>query len=236
MAIELPIVLANGLFADLPNTGIETGETFYTTDRKTFHIADGATSTYPAVPAVDLLTTLASVDGAADFLLIHDANAVGVKEKKITINAFRTALNIPTGSTDELVAVVDGGTSGYVWGTDGTDGILRAGSSMGYTKDAGNAFVTLNVADGGISTAKLADDAVTNAKIADDAVGTAQIADDAVTQANIAAGAVGATEIAAGAVGNTRLASTALDIDSTYLGGNGITTSLTITRIAGGTF
>ena len=44
-----------------------------------------------------------------------------------------------------------GGTSGYLWGTDGTDGVLRMNSSMEMTKDASNAFVTLAVGtvDGG---------------------------------------------------------------------------------------
>jgi hypothetical protein len=68
-----------------------------------------------------------------------------VKEKKITFDAFKTALNIPAASTDELVAVVSGGTAGYIWGTDGTDGVLRMNTSMSWTKDAGNGFVTLAV-------------------------------------------------------------------------------------------
>ena len=64
----------------------------------------------------------------------------------------KTALNIPAASTDEKVAVVSGGTSGYVWGTDGTDGVLRMNSSMSWSKDAGNGFVTLAVGtvDGGV--------------------------------------------------------------------------------------
>jgi hypothetical protein len=83
---------------------------------------------------------------------MHDASeAAAQKEKKITFDAFKTALNIPAGSSDEKVAVVSGGTSGYLWGTDGTNGVLRMGPSMSWAKDAGNAFVTLdvNVVDGG---------------------------------------------------------------------------------------
>ena len=54
-------------------------------------------------------------------------------------------------STDEKVAVVAGGTAGYLWGTDGTDGLIRMNTSMSWTKDAGNGFVTLavNIVDGG---------------------------------------------------------------------------------------
>jgi len=236
MAIEIPIVLQNGLHGDLPISGIEAGQIFWTTDRKTIAVGDSATSTFPAVPAVEDLTTLATVDGAADLLMIHDANGSGVKEKKITINAFRSALNIPTGSTDELVAVVDGGTSGYIWGTDGTDGIVRAGASLSYTKDVGNAFVTLNVLDGGITTAKLADDAVTTGKINDLAVTAGKLAALAVTAAKLANDAVTTAKINDGAVTNGKLAAGALNIDGSYLGGNGVTTPLTVTRISGGTF
>ena len=65
----------------------------------------------------------------------------------MTNNTFKTALNIPAGSSDEKVAVVSGGTSGYLWGTDGTNGILRMNVSMQMTKDASNGFVTLAVGD-----------------------------------------------------------------------------------------
>ena len=80
-------------------------------------------------------------------LVLHDADGVGQQEKKITFDAFKAALNIPAASTDEKVAVVSGGTSGYIWGTDGTNGVIRMNSSMSWTKDAGNAFVTLAVGD-----------------------------------------------------------------------------------------
>ena len=123
------------------------GEPLVTTDRGTLHIATDATTKLAVVPAIDDLTTLASINGAADLLLIHDADGTGQKEKKITFDAFKTALNIPAESTDEKVAVVAGGTSGFIWGTDGTDGVIRLNSSLSWTKDAGNAFVTLAVGD-----------------------------------------------------------------------------------------
>lgn len=141
------IQLKRGLKANLPTSGMLAGEVMVTTDRGTAHVATDPTTKLPIVPAIDDLTTLASVNGAADLLLIHDADGVGQKEKKITFDAFKTALNIPAASTDEKVAVVSGGTSGYIWGTDGTNGVLRLNSSMQWTKDAGNAFVTLAVGD-----------------------------------------------------------------------------------------
>ena len=146
------IQLRRGLKANLPTSGMLAGEAHITTDRGTLHVATDATTKIPVVPAIDDLTTLASVDGTADLLIIHDASATGQKEKKITFDSFKTALNIPIASTDEKVAVVSGGTSGYIWGTDGTDGVLRMNSSMSWSKDAANGFVTLAVGtvDGGV--------------------------------------------------------------------------------------
>jgi hypothetical protein len=144
--------LKRGLKANLPSTGMLAGEPLVTTDRGTLHVATGTTTKLPVVPALDDLTTLASVDGTSDLVLIHDASeAAGQKEKKITFNAFKTALNIPASSTDEKVAVVSGGTAGYLWGTDGTDGVIRLNSSLSWTKDAGNGYVTIAVetVDGG---------------------------------------------------------------------------------------
>ena len=141
------IQLKRGLKANLPTSGMLPGEVMVTTDRGTAHVATDPTTKLPVVPAIDDLTTLASVNGAADLILIHDADGVGQKEKKITFDAFKTALNIPAASTDEKVSVVSGGTSGYIWGTDGTNGVIRMNSSMQWTKAAGNNFVTLAVGD-----------------------------------------------------------------------------------------
>ena len=144
--------LRRGLKTNLPTTGMLAGEAHFTTDRGTLHVATDPTTKLPVVPAIDDLATLASVDGAADLLIIHDASqASGQKEKKITFDAFKTALNIPAGSSDEQVAVVAGGTAGYIWGTNGTNGIIRLNNSLSWTKDAGNAFVTIAVetVDGG---------------------------------------------------------------------------------------
>lgn len=140
------IQLKRGLKTNLPTTGMLAGEPLVTTDRGTFHVALDATTKLPVVPAIDDLQTMPAIDGAADMLLLHDASEVaGQKEKKVTFNNFKTALNIPPASTDELVAVISGGTAGHIWGTDGTNGILRMNTSMVMTKDAGNAFVTLAV-------------------------------------------------------------------------------------------
>ena len=145
------IQLKRGPKAALPTSGMLAGEPLVTTDRGTLHVATDATTKLAVVPAIDDLTTLASINGAVDLLLIHDADGTDQKEKKITFNAFKAALNIPEASTDEKVAVVAGGTGGFLWGTDGTDGVIRMNSSLSWTKDPSNAFVTLAVGniDGG---------------------------------------------------------------------------------------
>ena len=139
--------LKRGLKANLPSASMLAGEAHFTTDRGTLHVATGAASKLPVVPAIDDLATIAAVDGAADFLILHDASAARQKEGKITVNAFKTALNIPSSDLDEKAAVVAGGNSGYIWGTNGTDGVIRMNTSMAWSKDVGNAFVTLAVGD-----------------------------------------------------------------------------------------
>lgn len=139
------VQIKRGAVANLPTSNMLAGEEFFTTDRNALYVATGATTKVPVVTPVDALGVMPTIAGASDLLLMHDASATGVKEKKITFNNFKAALNIPAASTDELVAVVAGGAAGYIWGTDGTDGVLRMNTSLSWTKDAGNAFVTLAV-------------------------------------------------------------------------------------------
>ena len=140
------VQMKRGLKANLPTSGMLAGEAHFTTDRGTLHVATGDTAKLPIVPAIDDLAAMPAVDGAADLLIVHDASeAAGQKEKKMTFDAFKASLNIPVGTSDEKVAVISGGTAGYIYGTDGTDGILRMNASMLMTKDAGNGFVTLAV-------------------------------------------------------------------------------------------
>ncbi len=140
------VQLKRGLKANLPTSGLLPGEQLFTTDRGTMHVATDPTTKLPVVPAIDDLVAMGAVDAAADLLIVHDASeAAGQKEKRITIDAFKASLNIPAGVTDEKAAIVAGGTAGYIWGTNGSDGLLRMNSSLAWTKDAGNAFVTLAV-------------------------------------------------------------------------------------------
>lgn len=142
------IQLKRGLKANLPSIGMLVGEPMITTDRGTLHLATSATTKIPVVPAHEDLAIMPVVDGAADLIMMYDASEPsGQKEKSISFNNFKTALNIPVGAGDEKVAVIAGGTAGYIWGTDGTNGVVRTNVSMSWTKDPGNGFVTLAVGD-----------------------------------------------------------------------------------------
>lgn len=135
--------IKRGLKANLPSSSMLAGELHVTTDKGTLHVATDATTLIPVVPAIEALSTIGAIDLAADYLIVHDASAA--VENKILGSDFKTALNIPAGSSDEKVAVVSGGTAGYLWGTSGVDGVLRMNTSMAWTKDSGNGYVTLSV-------------------------------------------------------------------------------------------
>lgn len=87
-----------GLKSNLPTTGLFAGEPLLTTDRGNLYAALTSTTRLPITPAIDDLVAISTVDAANDLLILHDANATGEqKEKKITVNAFKAALDI-TGS------------------------------------------------------------------------------------------------------------------------------------------
>lgn len=139
------VLIKRGLLANVPVAAMLAGEQFFTTDRGSLRVALDATTTLPVVPEVDSLATMPAIDGAADLLMMEDASQPGRKAKKITFNDFKAALNIPAGSTDQATAAYNGGASGSLFGTDGTDGVLRVGPSLSVTKGAASAFGTLAV-------------------------------------------------------------------------------------------
>lgn len=147
------IQLKRGNYANLPSTGLLAGEPLVSVDRANLHVATDATTKVPITPAVAELSTLASIENS-DLLIIHDTSelATNQMEKKITFTAFKTALNIPTGSTDELVGAASGYTAKYLGGTDGSDGALQAGDgSITLALNSGNNALDISVAtvDGG---------------------------------------------------------------------------------------
>ncbi len=145
------IQIKRGLKANLPTSGMLPGEQYYTTDRSAMYVATDATTKKPVVPPIDDLQTIPSISGAEDLLLIHDASeTTGIKEKKITFNDFKTALNIPSVQPQHEKAGIAWWQGGML-GTSGApmepDGVIRMGSTMTWTKDSGNAFVTIDVSN-----------------------------------------------------------------------------------------
>ena len=141
------VQIKRGLKANLPNSGMLAGEQFFTTDRGSLHVATDTTATRTVVPAIDDLEVLASV-AEGDLVLMHDIseNTPDTQmEKKITFANFKAALNIPAASTDEKVSIVSGATAGYLWGTDGSDGVLRGSASITFARAGSDAFGTLAV-------------------------------------------------------------------------------------------
>ena len=130
----------------MPVSNLLAGELMVAKDQGEMFMATDTVSKVPIVPALSDLNTLPAFDPANDLMLIWDASeSAGLKAKKATLASFKTSLNIPAASTDEKVAIVAGGTSGYIYGTDGTNGVVRTGPSLKMTKDSSNGFVTLAV-------------------------------------------------------------------------------------------
>ena len=141
------VQIKRGLKANLPNSGMLAGEQFFTTDRGSLHVATDTTTKKTVVPAIDDLEVLASV-AEGDLVLMHDISESTPDtqmEKKITFANFKSALNIPAASTDEKVSIVSGATAGYLWGTDGSDGVLRGSASITFTRSGSDAFGSLAV-------------------------------------------------------------------------------------------
>ncbi|MDR2093040.1 MAG: hypothetical protein LBP58_06975 [Azoarcus sp.] len=149
MAVK--IRLHRGVKANIPQTGHVEGEPVVTTNTHEFYIgkADGTLATLTPDPAK--LATLAVIDGEADLVPIFDASEGGQKQKTVTFDDFKAALNIPVGSTDEHVAPYEGGEAGTLGGSDGTNGVLRTDSSLSLSIDADSGALRLSVVavDGG---------------------------------------------------------------------------------------
>ena len=143
MARTTGIQIRRGAYSALPATGLLEGEPLFCTDTGNLFVATGATTYIAAVPYLAGLAAIGT-PAVGDLLMMEDIDGAGVKAKKISFADFKTALNIPASDADEKVAVISGGTAGYLWGTTGADGVIRVSEGIQWTKDAGNAYVTLN--------------------------------------------------------------------------------------------
>jgi hypothetical protein len=144
MAVRLK--LRQGTKAALPTTDMLVGEPLFCTDTEELYIATGETTKVPVKTDLEPLTAIGAV-ADDDLLLMSDTSvaAGSPRQKKIAFSDFKTALNIPAGSSDEKVATASGATAGYL-GTDGTDGVLRADpAGLKMVAGAANAFVTMGL-------------------------------------------------------------------------------------------
>lgn len=141
--MAVTIKLRQGTKAALPTTGMAVGEPLFCTDTEELYLATGATTKVPVKTDLAPLDAIGTV-AEDDLLLISDTSvtAGSPRQKKIAFSDFKTALNIPAGSTDELVATASGATAGYL-GTNGADGVLRSGNGLSMTPGAANAYTTL---------------------------------------------------------------------------------------------
>lgn len=88
------IQFKRGNHANLPTSGMAAGEPIVSLDRGNLYVADSATTKFVATPAIDALSAMGAVDTANDLLLLHDASSSGQKEKRITVDNFKTALSV----------------------------------------------------------------------------------------------------------------------------------------------
>lgn len=78
--------------------------------------------------------------------LITDENRLGVGTSASSYSSFATKEEVEA-VPDKKVAVTPVGDGGYLWNTDGTDGVIRTNSSLTITKDINDSFIQLAVAD-----------------------------------------------------------------------------------------
>jgi hypothetical protein len=136
------IKIKRGLKSQLPVSGLNAGEPLVCTDTGEAYMSTGADSKVTLVPDIASLATITIAD--SDLIPMQDVSeTTGQLVKKTTFAAFKTALNIPAGSTDEKVAAYSGATAGYL-----TD-ILAVGAGMSKTNGANIITITITEVDGG---------------------------------------------------------------------------------------
>lgn len=144
------IKLRQGLKAALPTTGMEVGEPLFCTDTQELFIANAATTKIPVTTDIAAMGAIGTV-ADDDLLQMSDTSvaAGSPRIKKIAFSDFKTALNIPAGSSDEKVSAASGATAGYL-GTNGADGVLRTDAAgLKMVAGAANAYVTLGLSFAG---------------------------------------------------------------------------------------
>lgn len=87
----------------------------------------------------------------------RDAGELNSREPYLIMDEGRIAIGTGTSSyesfakeselEDEKVAVNSTGTPGYLWGTNGSDGIIRTNGSLSVQKDINDSYINLAVED-----------------------------------------------------------------------------------------
>lgn len=121
--------MRRGSRASMPASGLTPGEALYATDRQALYAVKDDGTPAPAVIALDELAALvgAGVVSAQDYVLIHDADAVGVKEKKILVGELLTAMGaVSSGLLGQPNGVATLGSDGKVPTAQLPDAVLGA--------------------------------------------------------------------------------------------------------------
>jgi hypothetical protein len=142
--MSVKIKVRQGTKAALPTSGMESGEPLFCTDTQELYFGTGAETKVP------VKTDLAPLDAIGviaddDLLLISDTSvaANAPRQKKVAFSDFKSALNIPPGSSDEKVAAAAGATADYL-GSNGSNGVLRVDAAgLKMVAGAANAYVTV---------------------------------------------------------------------------------------------
>lgn len=75
--------------------------------------------------------------------LITDENRLAVGVSSSGYSSFVKTNEL----VDEKVAIIANGTPGYLWGTNGADGVIRTDNTIKVQKDINNSFVELAIAN-----------------------------------------------------------------------------------------
>lgn len=83
---------------------------------------------------------------------LHNVKIITPTDKQVLAYNQTSGLWENQDQMDEKVAVTSDGTPGYLWGQNGTDGVLRTNNTLKVEKDINNSFIQLAVGDVDLGT------------------------------------------------------------------------------------
>ena len=78
---------------------------------------------------------------------LHNVSISNPEDKQVLAYNGSTGLWENQDQIDEKVAITPNGTPGYLWGENGSDGVIRTNSSLTVQKDINNSYIQLAVGD-----------------------------------------------------------------------------------------